>query len=72
MVNAKTPLRWEDLPDQMTVSEVAAYFRTSRNWAYEAARSGVLKPAATHLGRAIRIRKDALQALLESGALHAN
>lgn len=56
---------WEEMPELMTIAEAARYMRTSRNWCYEAARSGELKPAATKLGRSIRIRKDALRRLLE-------
>jgi len=59
--------QWDQLPELMTVKETAAALRVSTNWVYEDARSGCLKPAATRLGRSIRIRKDALRRLLEGG-----
>jgi excisionase family DNA binding protein len=63
---------WDELPEFMKVKEVAEHLDTSTNWVYEAATSGCLKGTATRLGRSIRIRKDALRQLLESGDLRAN
>lgn len=65
-MNTKTASRsaWDELPELMKIKEVAAYLRTSRNWVYESARSGELRPATTKLGRSIRIRKSALRQIL--------
>jgi len=71
MSGTKTTTQWEDLPDLITIPELAGYWRTSTGWTYEAARSGFLKPAAVRLGRTIRIRKDVLRELLDSGSLDA-
>jgi len=67
-MKTKTACRsaWDELPELMKIKEVAAYMRTSPNWVYESARSGQLRPAATRLGRSIRIRKAALRQILDA------
>ena len=53
-----TPPRYDDLPEMVTVEEMSAYLRVSRNVAYELVKSGTLR--SVRYGRLIRIPKQAL------------
>lgn len=53
-----TPPRFDDLPEMVTVEEMAAYLRISRNVAYDLVKSGALR--SIKYGRLIRIPKQAL------------
>ena len=53
-------IRWEDLPDILTVSEVAEFVRIPKNGVYEAIRLGLL-PAMNAGVRRTRIARVALQ-----------
>jgi excisionase family DNA binding protein len=57
MSTAKPP-RFEDLPEMVTVEEMGAFLRLSRNAAYELVKSGAIRSAK--FGRLIRIPKQAL------------
>ncbi len=61
-MNAATD--WDNLPLTLTVDEVARVLRVARNAVYELVRQH--KVPHTHLGRAIRISRDALRQHLES------
>lgn len=52
------PLRFEDLPELVTVEEMGAYLRISRNAAYELVKTGALR--SIKYGRLIRVPKAAL------------
>lgn len=53
-------VRWEDLPDILTVPEVAEFMRIPKNGVYEAIRLGLL-PAMNAGVRRTRIARVALQ-----------
>jgi excisionase family DNA binding protein len=53
-----TPPRYDDLPELVTVEEMGAYLRISRNVAYELVKSGAIH--SLKFGRLIRIPKTAL------------
>ena len=53
-----TPPRFDDLPEMVTVEEMGAFLRISRNSAYDLVKSGTLK--SVKFGRVIRIPKAAL------------
>lgn len=53
-------IRWEDLPEIMTVSEAAQFMRIPKNGVYEAIRLGLL-PAMNAGVRRTRIARVALQ-----------
>lgn len=55
-------MRFEDLPDVMTVNQAARYLRISRNRAYEEIAQG--KIPAIRFGRSIRVTKWGLAKLL--------
>ena len=55
---SQTPPRFDDLPELVTVEEMAAYLRISRNSAYELIKGGVIR--SVKYGRLIRIPKQAL------------
>ena len=57
-----TPPRFDDLPEMVTVEEMAAFLRISRNAAYDLVKTGRMR--STRFGRLIRIPK---LALLEGG-----
>jgi excisionase family DNA binding protein len=52
------PPRFDDLPEMVTVEEMGAFLRISRNTAYELVKSGAIRSAK--FGRKIRIPKQAL------------
>lgn len=52
------PPRFDDLPELVTVEEMGAFLRISRNTAYELVKSGAIR--STRFGRTIRIPKQAL------------
>lgn len=54
--------RLEELPDLLTVQELAQVLRVNRNTAYEAVRAGRIQHV--RLGRAIRIPKAAVERFL--------
>ena len=56
-ITPQTPV--SDMPEYLTVNEVCAYLRTSRNIVYEAVRSGQL-PSRRFAGRLIRIPREVL------------
>lgn len=58
-----TPPRFEELPEMLTVDEMAAYLRISRNAAYDVVRTGAIR--SVRFGRTIRVPKQAL--LVEEG-----
>lgn len=53
-----TPPRFDDLPEMVTVEEMGAFLRISRNVAYELVKTGSVR--CTRFGRLIRIPKAAL------------
>jgi excisionase family DNA binding protein len=53
-------LRWENLPDILTVSEASEFLRIPKNGVYEAIRLGVI-PAMNAGVRRTRISRTALQ-----------
>ncbi len=55
---AAKPPRFEDLPEMVTVEEMGAFLRLSRNAAYDLVKSGAIRSAK--FGRLIRIPKQAL------------
>jgi excisionase family DNA binding protein len=55
---------WDDLPVTLTVREVCQVLRLSRNAVYELVRTNGIPH--THLGRAIRVSRDALRQHIES------
>jgi excisionase family DNA binding protein len=55
---AAKPPRFEDLPEMVTVDEMGAFLRISRNAAYDLVKSGAIRSAK--FGRLIRIPKQAL------------
>ena len=56
--DAVMPPRFDDLPEMVTVEEMRAFLRISRNAAYELVKSGAIRSAK--FGRLIRIPKQAL------------
>jgi len=54
-----TPPRFDDLPEMVTVEEVCAYLRVSRNVGYELVRTGAIR--SVKYGRLIRVPKAALR-----------
>jgi excisionase family DNA binding protein len=52
------PKTYDDLPDLLTVAELAAWLRLGRNTAYEIVRRGEIQHV--RFGRSIRIPKTAL------------
>ncbi len=57
---------WDALPALATVDQVADHYQLGRTKAYELCR-GPLRPAVIRIGRAIRIRRDVLEQLIEKG-----
>jgi excisionase family DNA binding protein len=55
----------DDAPDVLTVPEVAAICRISRNAAYELVQRGELQ--AVHIGRSLRVTRWALATYLRGG-----
>jgi excisionase family DNA binding protein len=55
---ADKPPRFEDLPEMVTVEEMGAFLRISRNAAYDLVKSGAIR--SVKFGRLIRIPKQAL------------
>ena len=53
-----TPPRFDDLPEMVTVEEMGAFLRISRNSAYDLVKSGALHKSVK-FGRVIRIPKAA-------------
>lgn len=53
----------DDIPSFMTVAEVARVFRIGRNTVYDLVRRGALD--GTRIGHAIRIRRSAVERLLD-------
>lgn len=53
-------IRWEDLPEILTVTEVSAFLRIPKNGIYEGIRLGLI-PALNAGVRRIRISRTALQ-----------
>lgn len=62
MTRETTPPRFEDLPELVTVDEMAAFLRVGRNAAYELVKTGAIK--SLKFGKLIRVPKAAL---LEGG-----
>ena len=62
-------MRLEDMPDVMTIGEVAAVLRIGRGTAYQMATRKLLPTVA--LGRRIVVPKRALIALLETARCEA-
>ncbi|NTW28884.1 MAG: helix-turn-helix domain-containing protein [Coriobacteriia bacterium] len=60
------PLQLRELPDLLTVNEVAALLRIGRGKAYTLVRTGAL-PSVT-LGRSLRVPKAALERFLQGGS----
>lgn len=58
-------VRWEDLPEILTVSEVALFLRIPKNGVYEAIHLGLL-PALNVGVRRTRVAKAALQKVFQS------
>lgn len=52
------PPRFDDLPEMVTVEEMGAFLRLSRNAAYDLVKSGAIR--SIKFGRLIRIPKQAL------------
>lgn len=59
--------KFEDLPDVLTVPEIARFLDVGRQAVYQKIREGRLP--AMHFGRVIRISKKAFGAVLERGEL---
>jgi excisionase family DNA binding protein len=57
-----TPPRFDDLPEMVTVEEMCAFLRVSRNAGYELVKTGAIR--SIKFGKLIRIPKAAL---LEGG-----
>ncbi|MCL6548974.1 MAG: helix-turn-helix domain-containing protein [Alicyclobacillus sp.] len=55
---------WDELPVTLTVREVCQVLRLSRNAVYELVRTNGIPH--THLGRAVRVSRDALRQHIES------
>lgn len=53
-----------DPQEQLSISQVAGLLQCSERWLYGKVREGELK--ATHLGRAVRISRFALQEFLDT------
>lgn len=69
MPNTSQRLRFDELPDILTVKEVASFLRISRNAVYGAVQSGLL-PAAKFGERQIRIAKSTLQKAFSLASQH--
>lgn len=63
-------MRFEDLPDVLSVPQVARFLDVGRQAVYQTIREGRLP--AMHFGRIIRISKKAFGAVLERGELVAD
>lgn len=61
----KQGLRLAEVPDLLTVHEVARVLRIGRNTAYALVRSGRVR--SLRIGRAVRVPKEALRRFLEEG-----
>jgi excisionase family DNA binding protein len=64
--NSSVTAKLKSLPEVLTVPELMALLRISRNTAYEGLRSGQI-PGAVRVGKAIRVSKDAVLRWLDQG-----
>lgn len=67
-MNQATTPRLEDMPDLLTVEELARFLRVNRNTVYGAIQAGLIHHV--RLGRAIRVPKAAVERLLQEGVRH--
>ncbi len=61
---AASATNWDSLPLTLTVADVCGLLRVNRNTVYELVRTNAIPH--THLGRAIRIPRDALRQHIEN------
>jgi excisionase family DNA binding protein len=59
------PPRYDELPEIVTVDEMAAFLRIGRNQAYELVKSG--RVPSGRFGRIIRVDKAALRDVMKGG-----